>query len=117
MLFVRAVDTRDDDVRDHCPPPFHFSLPAVPGAPGADSVGCVPGGSVGLSRPAASARIRRLEENGVVTGYRTVVDPAALGLNIRAETGRPRCRHALRYSVLLSTASQRYCVPVLNSAD
>jgi Lrp/AsnC family leucine-responsive transcriptional regulator len=39
---------------------------------------------VGLSQPAASARIQRLEKKGVITGYRAVVEPAALGLNIHA---------------------------------
>ncbi|RSS67184.1 MULTISPECIES: Lrp/AsnC family transcriptional regulator [Streptomyces] len=51
------------------------------------------GRRVGLSQPAASARIQRLEKNGVITGYRAVVDPAALGLNIHAVV-RLRTTHA-----------------------
>ncbi len=51
------------------------------------------GRRVGLSQPAASARIQRLERNGVITGYRAVVDPVALGLNIHA-TIRLRTTHA-----------------------
>ncbi|MFI9772700.1 Lrp/AsnC family transcriptional regulator [Streptomyces sp. NPDC052415] len=51
------------------------------------------GRRVGLSQPAASARIQRLEKNGVITGYRAVVDPAALGLNIHAVI-RLRTTHA-----------------------
>ncbi|MDL2076351.1 Lrp/AsnC family transcriptional regulator [Streptomyces sp. GXMU-J15] len=51
------------------------------------------GRRVGLSQPAASARIQRLERNGVITGYRAVVDPTALGLNIHAVI-RLRTTHA-----------------------
>ncbi len=51
------------------------------------------GRRVGLSQPAASARIQRLEKNGVITGYRAVVDPAALGPNIHAVV-RLRTTHA-----------------------
>lgn len=51
------------------------------------------GRRVGLSQPAASARIQRLEKNGVITGYRADVDAAALGLNIHAII-RLRTTHA-----------------------
>ncbi|MFE6360202.1 Lrp/AsnC family transcriptional regulator [Streptomyces sp. NPDC057806] len=51
------------------------------------------GRRVGLSQPAAGARIQRLEKNGVITGYRAVVDPVALGLNIHAVI-RLRTTHA-----------------------
>ncbi|MDQ1023005.1 Lrp/AsnC family leucine-responsive transcriptional regulator [Streptomyces umbrinus] len=42
------------------------------------------GRRVGLSQPAAGARIQRLEKHGIITGYRAVVAPAAVGLNIHA---------------------------------
>ena len=42
------------------------------------------GRRVNLSQPAVSARIKRLEQTGVITGYRAVIDPARLGLNIHA---------------------------------
>jgi len=42
------------------------------------------GRRVGLSQPAASARIARLEKTGVISGYHAVVDAAVVGLNIRA---------------------------------
>lgn len=42
------------------------------------------GRRVGLSAPAAADRMRRLEEAGVVTGYRAVVDPVKLGYAILA---------------------------------
>ena len=51
------------------------------------------GRRVGLSQPAASARIQRLEKNGIITGYRAVVAPAAIGLNIHAVV-RLRTTHA-----------------------
>lgn len=51
------------------------------------------GRRVGLSQPAASARIQRLEKSGIITGYRAVVNPAALGLNIYAVI-RLRTTHA-----------------------
>ncbi|MEU6222964.1 Lrp/AsnC family transcriptional regulator [Streptomyces sp. NPDC047042] len=51
------------------------------------------GRRVGLSQPAAGARIQRLEKSGIITGYRAVVAPAALGLNIHAVV-RLRTTHA-----------------------
>jgi Lrp/AsnC family leucine-responsive transcriptional regulator len=37
------------------------------------------GERVGLSAPAVTERVRRLERDGVITGYTATVDPAALG--------------------------------------
>jgi Lrp/AsnC family leucine-responsive transcriptional regulator len=51
------------------------------------------GRKVNLSQPAVSARIQRLERSGVITGYRAVVDPARIGLNIHAVV-RLRTVHA-----------------------
>jgi Lrp/AsnC family leucine-responsive transcriptional regulator len=39
---------------------------------------------VSLSAPATTERVRRLEQQGVITGYRAVVDPQRLGLPIEA---------------------------------
>jgi Lrp/AsnC family leucine-responsive transcriptional regulator len=39
---------------------------------------------VSLSAPATTERVRRLEEQGVITGYRAVVSPQRLGLPIEA---------------------------------
>jgi Lrp/AsnC family leucine-responsive transcriptional regulator len=39
---------------------------------------------VGMSAPAVTERIRRLERSGVITGYRMDVDPTALGLPVMA---------------------------------
>jgi Lrp/AsnC family leucine-responsive transcriptional regulator len=38
------------------------------------------GRRVALSSPAVAERLRRLEGEGVITGYRAVIDPRALGL-------------------------------------
>jgi len=40
------------------------------------------GKRVSLTSPAVSERVKRLEENGVITGYKAIVDPVKLGLNV-----------------------------------
>jgi Lrp/AsnC family leucine-responsive transcriptional regulator len=40
------------------------------------------GRRVGLSSPAVAERLARMEETGVITGYRTEVDPRALGYSL-----------------------------------
>jgi Lrp/AsnC family leucine-responsive transcriptional regulator len=42
------------------------------------------GRRVGLSTPAVIERVRRLEERLVILGYRALVDPAKVGLPVRA---------------------------------
>ena len=42
------------------------------------------GRRVALSTPAVIERVRRLEEKSVITGYRALVDPAKVGLPVRA---------------------------------
>jgi Lrp/AsnC family leucine-responsive transcriptional regulator len=42
---------------------------------------------VGLSSPAVHERVGKLEAAGVITGYRAVVDPAAIGLDVTALVG------------------------------
>ena len=39
---------------------------------------------VGMSAPAVTERVRRLEEAGVIRGYRLDIDPAAVGLPVAA---------------------------------
>jgi Lrp/AsnC family leucine-responsive transcriptional regulator len=39
---------------------------------------------VGMSAPAVTERVQRLERAGVITGYRLEIDPAALGLPVTA---------------------------------
>src|SRR5215212_745926 len=40
------------------------------------------GRRVGLSSPAVAERLRRLEQEGVITGYRAEVDPRKLGYGL-----------------------------------
>jgi Lrp/AsnC family leucine-responsive transcriptional regulator len=42
------------------------------------------GRRVSLSSPAVTERVRRLEQIGVITGYRAEIDPRALGYSITA---------------------------------
>ena len=42
------------------------------------------GRRVHLSQPAVAERLRKLESNGVITGYRATINLAALGYGIRA---------------------------------
>ncbi|AHH96717.1 Lrp/AsnC family transcriptional regulator [Kutzneria viridogrisea] len=50
---------------------------------------------VGVSAPTVAQRVRRLEETGVITGYRATVEPAAVGLDVQALVSMrcygPRC--------------------------
>src|SRR5262249_50624898 len=45
---------------------------------------------VGLSPPAVAERVKRLEDAGVIQGYRAIIDPAKVGLGITAVV-RMRC--------------------------
>src|SRR5436190_21317155 len=42
------------------------------------------GRRVGLSAPAVAERLQRLERDGVIKGYRALVDPRAVGLSLSA---------------------------------
>lgn len=42
------------------------------------------GKRIGLSTPAANERLKRLEERGVITGYRAVINPEKLGKHVTA---------------------------------
>jgi Lrp/AsnC family leucine-responsive transcriptional regulator len=42
------------------------------------------GRRVNLSSPAVAERVRRLEETGIITGYRAEIDPRALGYQLTA---------------------------------
>ncbi len=39
---------------------------------------------VGLSSPAVAERVRRMEDAGIIAGYRAEVDPARIGLSVMA---------------------------------
>ena len=55
---------------------------------------------VGLSASAVQRRVRRLEQSGVISGYRATIDPRTLGLglsallSVRLEKHRPDRQHA-----------------------
>jgi len=59
---------------------------------------------LGLSRQAVAERLRQLEKEGAIRGYRADVDPSALGLGVRAQirlsldgtAGRAKEREVLR---------------------
>lgn len=42
------------------------------------------GKKVGLTSPAVSERVKRLEENGVITGYKAIVNPDLINKSIKA---------------------------------
>jgi Lrp/AsnC family leucine-responsive transcriptional regulator len=45
------------------------------------------GRRIGLSGPSVQERVRRLEERGVITAYRTVLAPGQVGLGVSALVG------------------------------
>lgn len=59
------------------------------------------GRQVGLSAPAVAERVRRMEEAGIIRGYRADVDPSQLGYTlevfIRAEVTNSHHEAAIRY--------------------
>ncbi|AWS46184.1 AsnC family transcriptional regulator [Streptosporangium sp. 'caverna'] len=61
------------------------------------------GRRVGLSAPAVADRVQRLEETGVITGYRAEVDPRALGFPV---TVMVRIRPAIRELQRISKIAQ-----------
>src|SRR3954463_11871723 len=63
------------------------------------------GRTVGLSASAVTERVRRLEESGVITGYRCEGDPERLGLAIRAQggLGYPTANYPPFHDLLAST--------------
>src|SRR5436309_5509610 len=58
------------------------------------------GRRVGLSAPATAERVRKLEDAGVITGYRAHIDPAKLGMPLLALRG---CLDILRLIVWLAS--------------
>ena len=58
---------------------------------------------IGMSSPAVTERVRRLEEVGVIAGYRLEISPAALGLPIAAYVRvRPNAGQVRRVADLAS---------------
>lgn len=70
------------------------------------------GRRIGLSQPATSERVKRLEERGVITGYGARIDPAALGLRMMAVI-RVRTTHERIQSCLKQFAEMPHVLEVL----
>lgn len=49
---------------------------------------------VGLSPSPCLRRVRKLEQTGVIRGYRALIDPAAVGRSLRVFTGVRLTRHS-----------------------
>jgi Lrp/AsnC family leucine-responsive transcriptional regulator len=61
------------------------------------------GRRVGLSAPSVADRMRRLEDNGVIRGYRTEIDPRALGYDLGAVIRiRPHARQIPKVAQIAS---------------
>jgi Lrp/AsnC family leucine-responsive transcriptional regulator len=62
---------------------------------------------VGMSAPAVTERVQRMERDGVITGYGVEVDPAALGLPVSAFTRvRPAPRQLSKVAELAASLPQ-----------
>lgn len=68
---VASIDTLDEQILDALQDNGRLTMKAL-------------AEQVGLSSPAMIERVRRLEERGVITGYRAVAQPAALGRPLTA---------------------------------
>ena len=69
------------------------------------------GRRIGLSQPAMSERVKRLEERGIITGYGARVSPEALGLRMTAII-RLRTAHEHIRACLAQFAELPYVVEV-----
>lgn len=70
------------------------------------------GRRVGMSSPAVTERVRRLEESGVIRGYRLDIDPTALGLAMSAHIRvRPNAGQLPRVAELART------IPEISDCD
>lgn len=69
------------------------------------------GRRIGLSQPATSERVKRLEERGIITGYCARIDPAALGLGMLAII-RIRTTHEYIHPALRAFAEMPHVIEV-----
>src|SRR4249919_4154375 len=65
------------------------------------------GRRVGLSAPAVTERVQRMQRTGVITGFSMSVDPAALGLPVAAFVRvRPAARQLTKIAALAESLDQ-----------
>jgi Lrp/AsnC family leucine-responsive transcriptional regulator len=73
------------------------------------------GRHVGMSSPAVTERVQRLERAGVIRGYRLDVDPAALGLPVtawvRVRPGPGQLHKIMKLAVTLASIVHSSPVP------
>jgi Lrp/AsnC family leucine-responsive transcriptional regulator len=69
------------------------------------------GRRVGLSTPAVTERVRRLEDAGIITGYGARIDPGTLGYTITAliEVATPPGRYQQMLEFARATTAVREC--------
>ncbi|MGB5760055.1 MAG: Lrp/AsnC family transcriptional regulator [Acidimicrobiales bacterium] len=69
------------------------------------------GRQVSMSAPAVTERVRRLEEMGVITGYRAVVDHERLGASIQAiiRVRTDRQNHDEAFEAMADRPEVRWC--------
>ena len=70
------------------------------------------GRRVNLSAPAVAERLRRMEDAGIVRGYRVLLSPAALGLRLQAYI-----RMTVRHGQYEHFAAQLHAMPEVLNAD
>ncbi|RDI96468.1 Lrp/AsnC family transcriptional regulator [Meiothermus sp. QL-1] len=77
------------------------------------------GRRVGLSTPAVSERVRRLEDAGILVGYGARVNPGALGYSVTAliEVATPPHRYEQMLEFARSTEEVRACYFVTGEAS
>lgn len=69
------------------------------------------GRRVGLSAPAVAERVRRMEDAGIITGYRAIVDPGKLGygLEVFARLRVSGDKHAAVRKLMVQTPEVLEC--------
>ena len=77
---------------------------------------------VGLSATPCARRVRRMEEEGVITGYAAQIDPMALGLNVSVLVSVRLARHGVEGTEQFLTAIARHpeiteCLLVTGNID
>ena len=77
------------------------------------------GRRVGLSTPAVTERVRRLEDAGIIAGYRAQINPEALGYSLTAliEVATPPHRYQQMLEFARSNQAVRECYFVTGASS